>query len=153
MAEVEFEPRSVSLPGFPGGASGKEPACQCRRLKRYRYGFDPWVGKIPWRRAWQPTPVFLSGESHGQRSLAGCGPWGHKEQDMTEATEHAQARAVRLQGPFSSHRAVLLKLRHAHRAPGDLGQTSLLIQQIEALGLGLSPHFFSFLKKVFYYLF
>ena len=47
--------------GFPGGARGKEPACQCRRCKRCR--FDPWVWKIPWRRSWQPTPVFLSGES------------------------------------------------------------------------------------------
>ena len=49
-----------------------------------RHGFDPWVGKIPWRRAWQPTPVFLPGESHGQRKLAGYSPWGHKELDMTE---------------------------------------------------------------------
>ena len=40
-----------------------------------RCRFSPWVGKIPWRRAWQPTPVFLPGESHGQRSLAGCSPW------------------------------------------------------------------------------
>ena len=56
---------------FPGGASGKEPTCQCRRHKRH--GFDPWVGKIPWRRAWQPTLV-LPGESHGQRSLAGYSP-------------------------------------------------------------------------------
>ena len=47
-------------------------------------GFNPWVGKIPWRRAWQPTPVFLPGESRGQRSLVGCGPWGHKESDRTE---------------------------------------------------------------------
>ena len=59
----------VYILGFPGGASGKEPACQCRRCKRLM--FDPWVGKMPWRRAWQPTPVFLPGESHGQRSLAG----------------------------------------------------------------------------------
>ena len=42
------------------------------------------VRKIPWRRKWQPTPVFLPGESHGQRSLAGYSPWGHKELDMTE---------------------------------------------------------------------
>ena len=41
-------------------------------------GFDPWVGKIPWRRAWQPTPVFLPGESHGQGSLVGYSPWGRK---------------------------------------------------------------------------
>ena len=46
--------------------------------------FDPWVGKIPWRREWQPTPVFLPGESHGQRSLVGYNPWGCKELDMTE---------------------------------------------------------------------
>ena len=47
-------------------------------------GFDPWVRKIPWRRAWQPTPVLLPGESHGQRSLAGCSPWGGTKSDMTE---------------------------------------------------------------------
>ena len=55
--------------GFPGGTSGKEPTCQCRRQKRL--WFDPWVRKISWRRVWQPTPVFLPEESHGQRSLAG----------------------------------------------------------------------------------
>ena len=71
--------------GFPGGASDKKkPACQCRRCKRC--GFDPWVWKIPWRRAWQPTSVCLPGESHGQRILAGYSPWGCKELDMTEAT-------------------------------------------------------------------
>ena len=75
--------------GFPGGTSGKEPTCHCRRLKRRR--FDPWIRKIPWRRAWQPTPVFLPGESHGQRSLAGYRPWGRKELDTTEATEHTHA--------------------------------------------------------------
>ena len=48
--------------------------------------FDPWVGKIPWRKAQQPTPVFLPGESHEQRSLAGYSPWGPKQLDMTEAT-------------------------------------------------------------------
>ena len=57
--------------------SGKESACQCRRYKRC--GFDPWVGKIPWRRKWQPSLVFLPGESHGQRSLVGYGPRGCKE--------------------------------------------------------------------------
>ena len=49
-----------------------------------RPGFDPWVGKIPWRRKWQPTPVFLPGESHGQRTLLGYSPWGRKESDTTE---------------------------------------------------------------------
>ena len=68
--------------GFPGGTGGKEHTCQCRRWKRR--GFDPWVGKIPWRRAWQPTLVFLPGESHGQRSLVGYSPWGPTELDTTE---------------------------------------------------------------------
>ena len=52
---------------------------QCRRPK-----FDPWIGKIPWRRRWKSTPVFLPEKSHGQRSLAGYSPWGHKESDTTE---------------------------------------------------------------------
>ena len=51
---------------------------QCGGLR-----FDPWVGKIPWRRRWQPTPVFLPGESHGQRNLVGYSPWGCQESDMT----------------------------------------------------------------------
>ena len=67
---------------FPGGGSGKEPACQCRRLKRR--AFDPWLRKIPRRRAWQPTPVFLPGESH--RSLVGYRLLGHKESNTTEVT-------------------------------------------------------------------
>ena len=55
-------------------------------LKCGRPGFDPWVGKIPWRREWLPTPVFLPREFNRQRSLAGYTPWGHKELDMTKAT-------------------------------------------------------------------
>ena len=51
-----------------------------------RRRFNPWVKKILWRRKWQPTPVFLPGKSHGQRSLAGYSPWGHKESDTTEVT-------------------------------------------------------------------
>ena len=58
--------------GFPGDPSGEELTCQCRRCKRHR--FSPWVGKIPWRRAQQPTPVFLPGEPHGQRSLGATVP-------------------------------------------------------------------------------
>ena len=73
---------------FLGGTSGKEPACQCKNHKR-RW-FDPWVGKISWRRWWQPTPVFLPGKSHGQRNMVGYSPWGHKESDTTEATGPAQ---------------------------------------------------------------
>ena len=71
-------PMNTARQGFPGGASGKELACQCRRHKNP--GFDPWVGKIPWRRKWQLTPVILPGES----------PWteepGVTEWDMAEGT-------------------------------------------------------------------
>ena len=67
-------------------SSGKESACRCRR--RHRHGFDPWVRKTPWGRAQQPTPVFLPGESHGQRSLAGYSPRGHKESGTTEHMWH-----------------------------------------------------------------
>ena len=66
---------------FACGATDKEPTYQCRNYKRH--GFDPWVGKIPWKRAFQPTPVFLPGESHGQRNMTGYSPGGSKELDMT----------------------------------------------------------------------
>ena len=75
-----INPYIWNLGGFPGGTS-KESAYQNRRHKRHR--FDPWVWKIPWRRKWQPTPVFLPEKSHGQRSLVGC-PWGCKESGITE---------------------------------------------------------------------
>ena len=86
-------PSSVSLSqqkpsysrGFPGGTTGEESACQCRR--RGRLGLHPQVKKIPWRRKRQPAPVFLPGESHGHRSLAGDSPWGHKESDTTELSD------------------------------------------------------------------
>jgi len=69
--------------GFPGGASDKEPACQCRKqeMQVRSLGWED-----PWQRARQPTSVFLPGEFHGQRSLVGYNPQGHKELDMTEAT-------------------------------------------------------------------
>ena len=57
-------------------------------LQGGRPRFDPWVGKICWRKEWQPTPVFLPGNFHGQRSLVGYSPWGHKESDMTEQLTH-----------------------------------------------------------------
>ena len=66
------------------GTSGQVPACQHGRHKIR--GFDFCVGKIPWRREWQPTPVFLLGESRGQRSLVGNSPQGLKELETTEAT-------------------------------------------------------------------
>ena len=74
---------------LPRWLSGKESACQRRRWKRI--WFDPWVGRIPWRRKWQSTLVFLPGKSYGQRILAGYSPWGCKESDMTENSTAAAA--------------------------------------------------------------
>ena len=68
-----------SILGFPGSSAGKE----CRRP-----WFDSWVGKMPWRSDGLPTPVFWPGEFHGQRSLTGYRPWGHKESDTTEHKIH-----------------------------------------------------------------
>ena len=66
---------SSIIKGFPGGSDGK---------KNQPETWDNWVGKKPWRRAWQPTPVFLPGESHEQRSLVGYSHWACKESDMTK---------------------------------------------------------------------
>ena len=64
--------------GLPRWLSGKESTCHCRI-----HGFNPWVGKIPWRRKWQPTSVFLPGKFHRQKNLVGYSPWDHKESDTT----------------------------------------------------------------------
>ena len=82
LREEKTENINRYLMGFPGGASGEEPACQCRRHKRL--GFYPWIGKIPWRRKWQPTPVFLPGKFHGQRILAGAVHGVTKKLGMTQ---------------------------------------------------------------------
>ena len=86
----------------PGGSVGKEPACQWRRHKRR--GFNPRIRKIPRRRKWQPTPVFLPGKFHGQRSLAGYRPWGHKQLDTTE---HVHA-CIHTHTHTHTHNGVLL---------------------------------------------
>ena len=101
--------------GFPGGTSGKEPTCQCRRHKIHR--FDPWVWKIPWRRAWQPTPAFLPRESYEQRSLACYHPQGCKELDETETTGQACMYSmlsrlfIILNASFWRHYSLLLILK------------------------------------------
>ena len=68
--------KELTHQGLPRWCSAEESA--------WRPGFNSWVAKTPWRRKWQPTPVLLPGKSHGQRSLAGYHPWGHKESDTTE---------------------------------------------------------------------
>ena len=75
--------------GFPGGSMVKNPPANARDAGDARdAGFDPWVRKSPWGRKWQPTPEFLLGKSHGQKSLTGYSPWDLKESDLTKATEH-----------------------------------------------------------------
>ena len=81
MAAAPFYVPATMYEGFPGGASGKEPTCQCKRTK-----FDPWVGKIPWRMAWQPTLVFLPGESPWTEEPGGLQPIGSQESDTTSMT-------------------------------------------------------------------
>ena len=67
-------PQKKRVGGLPTYLNGKESVCHCGRCR-----FHPWVRKIPWRRKWQPTPGFLSGEFHGQRSLVGYSPWRHRD--------------------------------------------------------------------------
>ena len=88
----DIDDDGFNILGFPGGASGEEPSCQCRGHKRHR--FDLWLRKIPWKRAWRSTPVFLPAEFHRQRSLAGYGPWGRKELNTPEVTQHTQHACV-----------------------------------------------------------
>ena len=66
--------------GFPNGSAGKESTCNAGNSG----DTGLWVGKIPWRRKWQPTPVFLPGKFYGQRRLVGYNPWGYKESDTTK---------------------------------------------------------------------
>ena len=76
----------ICILGFSHGSDSKESTCKAGNLA--------WVGKIPWRRAWQLTPVFLSGESHRQRSLMGYSPWGHRELETMEETKHTLPHVV-----------------------------------------------------------
>ena len=93
QTECKSCPQDIVVPGteylahggFLGGTSGKESVCQGRRCRRCR--FDSWVRKIPWRRTWQLTPVFLPGKSHGQKSLAGYSPWCLKRVRCNLATK------------------------------------------------------------------
>ena len=88
--------------GFPGGSVKKNSTCPCTRCQRCDSEKNSWVGKIPWRRKWQPPPVFLPGKFPGQRSLAGYSPWGHKELDTTERlSTHNTGKLLTSGGNFS----------------------------------------------------
>ena len=79
LRAYQIQIQDILILKLPWWLSVKESAFQCRR-----HGIHSWFRKIPWRREWQLTPVFLPGKSHGQRRLAGHSPWDHKESDMTE---------------------------------------------------------------------
>ena len=92
------------------------PASQVAQWQRIRLPvqelqetwFSPWVRKIPWRRKWQPTPVFLPGQFHGQRSLVGYCPWDHKESDRTKATQYITCM-------WNLHMTKHMKQKETHR--------------------------------------
>ena len=75
----EYEKSDSGVLGFPGGSDSKDSTPKCRRP-----GFDPWLGKLFWRREWQSIPVFLPGEFHGWRNLTSYSQWGQKESDTAE---------------------------------------------------------------------
>ena len=85
LKQLSTHARMRQLQGPPGGSVVKNPPAH--PPANHKQSDDPWVRKIPWRRKWQSTPVFLSGESHGQRSLVGYSPWGSKESDTTHVCE------------------------------------------------------------------
>ena len=114
---------------FPSGASSKEFSCQSRRHKIHK--FNPWFRKIPWRRAWQPTPVFLCGEGHGQRTLMDFSPWdwkrvGHNWSDL--AWKHALSTYVPCMfNRLSNSHIDTHTHTHTHTHTGYLLLQSLLI--------------------------
>ena len=90
----------ICIVRLPWCLSGKETAYQCRRCKRLR--FDSWVRKMPWRRKWQPTPVFLPGKSHGQKSLVCYSPWGcRRVRQNQESKQQQHALLIRIKPNFS----------------------------------------------------
>ena len=147
LADAVPASNSLDQLGLDPGTS-----CQYRRL-----WFDPWVRKISWRRKWQPTPVFWPGKSHGQRSLVGHSPWGHKESDTTrwlnnnnkqycryqQITQHPESQFFSfcfLIGRVWSWQfyTPLSKLNSLHGWPGE-GLTSLcLLRQTSEIFLLLS---------------
>ena len=115
--KLRFWPQNYQMPfnilldtrlGISCWLSGKESTYQCRRPE-----FDPWVRKITWRRAWQPTPVFMPGESCVQRSLAGYSPWGCKKSDSTywlNSKRHTFCGSYNLNGSCCVHPSAWLSL-------------------------------------------
>ena len=129
---------SQDYTGLPRWHSGKESACQCKRHR-----FDPWVGKSPWRRKWQPTPVFWPRKSHGQRSLVGYSPQGHKELDMTEHTRAYSPFLVQT-GQASSSLLIMIQIYFEHynlqpKCPHHSSITAVPEQPLDVVNGGRMP--------------
>ena len=115
-----LQSKGRSSRGFPGGSDGKSVCLPCGRLR-----FDPWVGKIPWRRKWQPTPVLLPGKFHGRRSMVGYSPWGCKESDTTEQV-HVMATEKKPSGFYVERALEKIVGEGASSDPGVSGLPSPL---------------------------
>ena len=112
--------------GLPKWLRGKEFTCQRRRCRRG--GFDPRVRTTPWRRKWQPTPVFLPGESHGWRSLVGYHPWGRTESDTTEGLGTAHNSVISdAEHLFTSLLAIHISLEKCLSKPSAHFKISCLV--------------------------
>ena len=110
--------------------SGKEAVCQCMRCQ-----FDLWVEKIPWGRKWQLTPVFLPGESHGQKSLAGYNLWGSKKSDTTVPEKQQREKKRSSQSLHTSHACRLMLLQFT-QGRGSEGQSAGFSEELR----DLTPH-------------
>ena len=135
--------RSRMESGFPGGSVVKNlPAKQGTQCKGH--AFNPWVGKIPWRKKWQPTPIFLPGKSHGQRSLAGCSPWGRKRVGHKLKTNNNNKEAYWFHWSFKRKKEKETPPNQAqkllHTEPAALFLSLAITFQRQWFSVNLSPH-------------
>ena len=128
--------------GLPSWLSGKGPTCQWRQC-----GFDPWVGKIPWRRKQQPTPVLLPGKSHGQRSLVGYSPWGcrvrHDRATSLSFTEFKLSCVIISSGPKERKKNKCFKWLRLRNVEKKDVCPFLLLENSRPLSPQLPPDFLS----------
>ena len=125
---------SMSGWNVSGGASGKEPPCPYTRSKRHTKGFSPLVRKIPWRRTWQPAPVFLPGESHGQRSLGSYSPWNSPGKNTGVGSPSLLQGIFPTQGsnPGLPHcRQILYQLSHNFRGTERAQKTEIRVEDLD----------------------
>ena len=121
------------LKSFPGGSDGKGVCLQCRRPR-----FNLWVGKMPWRRKWQPTPVLLPGKFHGWRSLGGYSPWGRKEWDTTERLHFHFSTNLMICMCFLLHFLSLLLKGHLEAETANQGACMHLFHSTQSMPNGFN---------------